>query len=258
MNPPPLRARLSTIWTLLAIVLSPLNAAEEPAAPSLFEGTWTWDFVMPDSSKISPTLRVQTDEDGLVSLTTRFRPGSSQAVTNFNLADRAIRFEVLRARDGLVATTVYSATLQGDTLTGTIVSEGPGARREFPWIAKRNLNVEGKWKWKLRPMPRPGSRREAPSDEDSDPVGIDMSLSLKRDADKLSGKLRIGGGSEIDIQHGKFRDGVVSFQVIRERSGATLTNTFQGRFQNDRISGSMLTHGTSRVRTNVWRAARAE
>lgn len=258
MNPSPLRTRLSTAWTLLAILMAPLNAAEEPAAPSPFEGTWTWDFTMPDSSKVSPTLRVQTDEEGVLTLTTRFRPGSSQAVTNFTISDRALRFEVLRARDGQVATTVYSGTLHGDALHGTLVSEGPGPRREFAWVAKRNLNVEGKWKWKLRPMPRPGSRREPPPEDDSEAAGVDMALSLKRDADKLSGKLRIGGGNEIDIQQGRFRDGVVSFQVVRERSGTTLTNTFQGRFQNDRINGSMLTFGTPRARTNVWRAVRAD
>jgi hypothetical protein len=250
------RRWLYRLW--FAIALSTANAADPSPEPSRFEGTWTWEFTMPDGAKISPTLRVHTDEDGIVSLKTRFRPGSSLAITNFSIQGNSLTLEVLRERNGATARTQYSGTLDGDTLRGTIVSDSSGTPAEYPWIARRNVNIEGSWKWTVRPFGRPGQRRDSSSDDDEEPSGVELQLSLKRDADKVSGKLKIGASTEVEIKHGRFRDGIVTFQTARERNGAMVTNNYLGKLNGDRLQGQVLTYPGGRARTNSWRALRVE
>ena len=213
---------------------------------------------MPDGAKISPTLRVHTDEDGIVSLKTRFRPGSSLAITNFSIQGNSLTLEVLRERNGTTARTQYSGTLDGDTLRGTIVSDSSGTPAEYPWVARRNVNIEGSWKWTVRPFGRPGQRRDSASDDDEEPSGVELQLSLKRDADKVSGKLKIGASTEVEIKHGRFRDGIVTFQTARERNGTMVTNNYLGKLNGDRLQGQVLTYPGGRARTNSWRALRVE
>lgn len=233
--------------------------AEEPApTPSVFEGTWTWDFIMPDGSKISPTLRVHTDDEGFLSLKTRFRPGSSLSITNHSIEGKALRFEVIRERLGRTAITSYSGVLEGDTLKGTLRSNSGGTPVEYPWVAHRNINIEGSWKWTVRPFGRPGSRRETTANDEDEPSGVELLLTLKRESEKVSGKLKIGASTEVEIRHGRFRDGIVTFQTARERNGSMVTNNYLGKLNGDRIQGQILTYQGSRTRTNAWRAVRAE
>jgi len=52
---------------------------------------------------------------------------------------------------------------------------------------------------------------------------IDFSLDLKREGDKLTGKLALPMGDAIDIKDGTFKDDEVAFQVTFERNGNMLT-----------------------------------
>lgn len=233
-------------------------AQEANQEPSVFEGTWTWDFTMPEGSKVSPTLRVHTDEEGVLSLKTRFRPGPSLAITNYSIQGKSLRFEVIRERFGKIALTSYSGVLEGDTLRGTLRSDSTGTPVEYPWVARRNINIEGSWKWTVRPLGRPGSRRETTANDDEEPSGVELLLTLKREAEKVSGKLKIGASTEVEIRHGRFRDGIVTFQTARERNGLMVTNNYLGKLNGDRIQGQILSYTGSRTRTNAWRASRAE
>ena len=89
-------------------------------------------------------------------------------------------------------------------------------------------------------------------------IGGESVLTLKRDGDKLSGKYNAGKPGEADIQHGRFRNSEVSFEIERERDGDKTTNFYRGKFSGEDITGRSITDFGGRVRTNEWRAVRAD
>ena len=239
---------LSQLAFLVLLATRPALAADDVRTNSPLDGTWRWEFTMPDSGRITPTLRVKT-EDGVLIGTTRFRAGTSTPVTNLTLNGDAVSFEVARGRDRQTTVTRYRGTLFGDRIKGTMVSNWTGREESYDWEATRNTSVDGTWKWS------PGfGGRGGPGGRG----GGGTTVTLKRDGDKLSGKLNAPRLGEADIKHGRFRNGEVSFQIERERDGETSTNFYRGRFSADTITGRFTSEAGGRVRTNDWRAARAD
>jgi hypothetical protein len=207
---------------------------------------------MPDSGKIKPVLRVKT-EDGALTGTTRFRAGSTTPVTNLTLNGNAVSFDVMRERDGETTITHYSGTLSGDKIKGKMVSNWLGQEQSYDWEAIRYTDVEGTWKWRFGfGGGRPGGGRQGGGG------GSDITLTLKRDGEKLSGKLSMPRFGDTDIKQGRFKNGEVSFQTERERDGETSTNFYRGKFSADTIVGYNTSDFGGRVRTNEWRATRAD
>ena len=71
-----------------------------------------------------------------------------------------------------------------------------------------------------------------------------MSLDLKQDGDKLSGKLtspgRDGGPArESEIEAGAVKDGLVTFQVTRDFNGTKFTSKYNGKLTADAITGKI-------------------
>ena len=240
-----------------------LFAADAKPRPPL-DGTWRWDFVMPDSGVAKPTLRVKTEDNGRLTGIARFRSGSSTPVTNLKFADPQVSFEVVRERDGEKTVTKYSGVLQGDKITGKVVSKWTGEEQSYDWIASRFADIEGVWKWRLTftnaPGGQGGGRRGGGGGggRGGGAVG-EVTLTVKREeGDKFSGKLSPGRGEQ-DIKHGLYKDGTVSFQTERERSnGDQSTNYYWGQFSGDTITGKFTTDFGGELRTNDWRAARGD
>ena len=252
-----------SVFVCAALALAPLasHAADSKPRPPL-DGTWRWDFAMPDSGVARPTLKVKTEDDGQLTGTARFRSGSSTPVKNLKLAGDQVSFDVERERDGEKIVTQYRGTLRGDQITGKIISKWTGAEQSYDWNASRFADIEGVWKW------RPTFGTNAPGGGQGAGQGArrrgggglgEATLTLKREeGDRLSGKLN-AGRTDQEIKHAHYKDSDVTFQTERERStGEMSTNWYWGKFNGDAITGQYTTDFSGEIRTNEWRALRGD
>lgn len=240
------------IALLFALPFALLAADAKPRPP--LDGTWRWDFVMPDSGVVRPTLNVKTEDNGKITGIARFRSGSRTPVTNFKFADNQVSFEVVRERDGEKTVTKYNGMLQGDKIIGKVVSKWTGEEQSYDWIASRFADIEGVWKWRFSfGTNAPGGQGEGRRGRG------EVTLTLKREeGEKISGKLN-GRRWDQDIKHGLVQGAEVTFQTERERSnGEHSTNWYWGRFSGDAITGKYTTDFGGEIRTNDWRAARGD
>jgi hypothetical protein len=85
---------------------------------------------------------------------------------------------------------------------------------------------------------------------------IESSLKLKLEGDKLTGTYIGRGGSETAIQDAKLKDDQLSFTVVRERNGQTMTSKYSGKLAGDTIKGKVETERDGQTRTRDWEAKR--
>ncbi len=64
-----------------------------------------------------------------------------------------------------------------------------------------------------------------------------MTLKLKLEGDVLTGAMLGRNGQETPIQDGTYKDGAVSFKVVRERNGQKITTKYAGKVSDDTIKG---------------------
>jgi hypothetical protein len=225
---------------LLAFAV-PEALAQEPKTAFSLEGTWKWTFTMPDGAQVTPRLDLK-QEAGLLTGTTRFRPGTETPITNLTVNGSEISFQVVRGRDGSTVATRYSGLWSGDTIKGKIVSNWTGAEQSYDWEARRVTDANGTWKWSAGIAGR----------------RIESRLTLKQEGDKLSGKISSARGGDTDIKKGKFKKGEVSFEVERERDGEKLVSRYYGKLSGNKIDGKMELNFSGEPRTNKWEAVRVD
>jgi hypothetical protein len=87
---------------------------------------------------------------------------------------------------------------------------------------------------------------------------IELSLDLKQEGEKLTGTLTVpfGGGLEIDISDGSFKDDEVSFKTVFERDGNSFETKYQGKIDGDTIKGTTERERNGEVRSRDWEAKR--
>ena len=107
--------------------------------------------------------------------------------------------------------------------------------------AKAADNPTGTWKWSV--PGRNGQTRE-------------MTLKLKLEGDKLTGAMLGRGGKENPIQDATYKDGTVSFKVVREWNGNKMTTTFTGKVSGDVIKGKIESDRAG-TKSHDWEAKRA-
>lgn len=216
--------------------------AAEKTSRSPLHGLWQWKFTMPDGGEISPRVSFKT-KDGKLTGTSRFRLGSEAPLSNVVLKGNDVSFDVVRKYEGESVTTHYSGKLSGDVIKGKITSQSNGEEQTYDWEARRLVGVEGNWRMYL------DTGGDWPQES---------RFSLKQEGEKVTGKFGWFRG-DIDIHHGKFKDGKLSFEVeIRGRSGDKSTNWYHARMTNDALVGRV---DMGRFRggreTNEWSALRA-
>ena len=107
--------------------------------------------------------------------------------------------------------------------------------------AQEKANPTGTWKWTV----------------DSRGQSREMTLKLKLDGDALSGSLLGRNGQEIPIQDAKYKDGDLSFKVVRERNGQKMTSTYAGKVSGDTIKGKIEFDRNGQTNSRDWEAKRA-
>ena len=100
------------------------DAANLIKAPTL-EGTWRWNFVMPDGTTNRPKLRFTVDEGRLIGKTS-FRSGSETPVTNLVVNGDQVSFQVVRRRSDRDVVTTYTGKWNDQAIKGKIESDWAG------------------------------------------------------------------------------------------------------------------------------------
>ena len=86
----------------------------------------------------------------------------------------------------------------------------------------------------------------------------EVTLKLKLDGDKLSGAMVGRNNTETAISDATYKDGEVSFKVVRERNGVKMTSTYKGKVSGDTITGKISTERDGNTNTRDWEAKRAK
>lgn len=107
--------------------------------------------------------------------------------------------------------------------------------------AEDKANPNGNWKWTVN---FGGQERE-------------LSVKLKADGEKLTGKFVFPNGMETAIEDGKFKDGEVSFKVTRERDGNKFVIKFKGKVSGDTLKGKSEMERDGETQSREWEAKRS-
>ena len=106
-------------------------------------------------------------------------------------------------------------------------------------IARADDSATGTWKWTV--MAGGNSR--------------DVTLKLKQDGDKLTGTIS-GRNNDTEITDGSYKDGTVTFSVVRERNGNKFTTKYSGKLSGDTIKGTTEFERNGQTQSRDWEAKR--
>ena len=111
----------------------------------------------------------------------------------------------------------------------------------------QSAKIDGTWTWTMQGR-QGGAERK-------------MTLKLKTEGDKLTGKLsspgRDGGQArETEITDGKVKGNEVSFTVVREFNGNKMTSKYNGKVTADTIKGKMEFERNGETQSRDWEAKR--
>ena len=230
-------------FVLLTVTGNAVAADDVSAKPSPLEGTWKWNFTMPDGAETSPQIKFKTDKKGALTGTSTFRKGSETPITNLIVKGDKVSFDVVRTYLGDKVVTHYTGTFRGDLLQGTITSEANGEEQVYDWEAKRASGLDGSWKWSI------DFGRGRP---------IEFVVTLKQEGEKVSGKVKTSFG-ESDIHSGKFKDNRVFFETERKGSdGSKRIRRYHGKLTNEKIFGTTEANDGGEWRTNKWEPVRLD
>jgi hypothetical protein len=84
----------------------------------------------------------------------------------------------------------------------------------------------------------------------------DVTLKLKLDGDKLTGKISGRDNTETDIADATFKESEVSFSVTRERNGQKFTTKYKGKLDGDTIKGKSERERDGQTTSTDWEAKR--
>ncbi len=115
-------------------------------------------------------------------------------------------------------------------------------------VAVQAADATGTWTWTVPARGGQGQDRK-------------MTLKLKQDGEKLTGKLtapgRQGATTETDIEDGKVKGEDVSFSVSREGQNGKITTKYAGKLSGDSIKGKAEGPGRGgEVQARDWEAKR--
>ncbi|MGE0757145.1 MAG: hypothetical protein AB7F89_26470 [Pirellulaceae bacterium] len=108
--------------------------------------------------------------------------------------------------------------------------------------AEDKPNPTGTWKWSMTR----GDRT------------IEQTLKLKLEGDKLTGSMLGRQGQETAIEDAKYKDGEVSFKVVREFQGQKRTMQYTGKVSGDTIKGKTEFEREGEKQSRDWEAKRSK
>ena len=229
--------RTATALGLLTFaLLAPAAEDDREVAPAI-DGAWRWDFQMPDGTSVRPRLSLATEE-GKLTGTTSFRPGSEVPITNAVLAGDQLRFQVIRQRAGRSIVTTYTGTWSGKTINGKIESNWAGENQAFDWQAERtHFGVEGIWTW-TNTLARSASARGGAGRGGRGPLEAPIRVALQQDGTNLTGRTVTRFGRPTPISSGSITNGEVYFEIERTYREVKTIVKYRGKQVGDSITGT--------------------
>jgi hypothetical protein len=216
-----------------------MGAAKPP--DDRIDGTWTWEFTMPDGSSVNPKVTLKRNGEILTG-TTSFRPGSDMKITNGVINGDEVSFEVVRERDGRKVVTKYSGRVTGGTISGRVESDWAGDLQTYDWLAiKPILPPNSAWK-SVVALPD-GTKQQ-----------WRMRFSQKKDS--LEGRITTSSFQPLEIKNGKVQGEEISFIVDRKRGAETDHFEYRGTVRGDSITGKVLSVLKGETNTLDWTATR--
>jgi hypothetical protein len=85
----------------------------------------------------------------------------------------------------------------------------------------------------------------------------DMTLRLRTEKGKLTGTITRGDSPETTIQEAAFKEGQVTFTVVRERDGQKMTFKYSGKLSGDTLQGKTEFEVNGQTQSRDWAAKRA-
>lgn len=82
-------------------------------------------------------------------------------------------------------------------------------------------------------------------------------LKLKQDGETLTGTVSRRIGADAEIKGGKIEKDEVSFEVVSERNGQTMTQKYRGKLDGDTIKGKVEVEFNGQNRSRDWEAKRS-
>jgi hypothetical protein len=84
---------------------------------------------------------------------------------------------------------------------------------------------------------------------------FESTATLKREGDKVSGTVS-GRRGDTAISDGQYKDGTLTFTVMREREGRKMVSKFQGKVDGNAIKGTMTMDRGDGAQSRPWEAKR--
>jgi hypothetical protein len=223
-------------------------------APTL-EGTWRWNFVMPDGTTNRPKLRFSVEE-GQLSGKTSFRTGTETALTNLVVNGDQLRFQVVRRRSERDVVTTYSGRWNDESIKGKIESDWAGEKQTFDWEAMRaHHGVEGIWRWTNSFFGGFGGGGRGPGGRGR---GFDSRVELEQDGERITGKTIARFGPSVTITNGVFTNGVIYFEIERTIFETRSVTRHLGKQSGDVIKGTMESEVNGEEVSIDWEATRVD
>jgi hypothetical protein len=101
----------------------------------------------------------------------------------------------------------------------------------------------GTWKWSFQRQ---------------DGEKIETTLKLKMKDGKLTGHVTGRNNQELEIKEGKFKNGEISFHIVREFGGQEVTIKYKGKLEKDTIKGKTEFERDGEKRERDWEAKRVK
>lgn len=228
-----------------AIVLFALTISSHTfaAAPDV-SGKWKWKYERSNGEAIDVVMNLKQEDSklsGMVQSGDRDMKVQDGKLTS----DGQVSFYITVELDSGSLKVDFSGKAQGDKITGkTQYSTGEGEKRESEWIAKRDpvRDLTGKWNSIFKRQ---------------DGTPMETTLQLKQNGEKLTGTQAFNE-NESEISDGKVQGEDVTFKIVREREGRTVTAKYKGKIQsNNSIKGEIESDWTGEVRKLDWEAKKA-
>jgi len=213
------------------------------AAPPDVSGKWKWIY---DRDGESLNIELNLEQKGS-KLTGKINApeGRQMEIQEGRIADDGtIDFYTNLERDSGPLKISFAGKADGDSIKGkTIYASDGGEKRERDWTPKREASLSGKWDSSFKR---------------SDGTAMETTLTLKQEGEKLTGTQAFNE-NETEIRDGKVEAGQITFRILRERDGRTVTSKYRGKLQKDNtIKGEIESDWTGEVRKLEWEARKAK
>jgi len=228
--------------TVLGLAGAVLLAGNAAGAESI-SGLWKWTFTTQSGDTIESSARLSQEGEKVTGVVNS-RFGETE-ISEGSVKEEDVRFQIKRERDGQAFVINYAGKVSGDKITGKMDFQRDGETRSRDWEAKRQtVKVSAAGTWNIALQLENGER-------------YDAALRLKQDGERLTGAA-IREGKESAILDGKVAGDEISFKVLREREGRTVTGRFKGKISGDAVKGKVEMDLTGEWQTLDWEGTRGK